>query len=75
MRVEQERRDTKGSNGDPEVDEVWRPNRHRNIEQHDERPHPEIDTGTCKSREEDAERNPSRSKATACSDVSSTPKC
>jgi hypothetical protein len=72
MRVEQERRYTKSSNSDPEVDEVWCPDRQCDIEKHDEGPHPKVDTGASKSREEDAEGNPGSSEATTCCDVSCT---
>lgn len=55
MWVEQEGRDTKSENGYPEVDQVRCPERHRDVEQHDQRAHSKIDTGPGKTREEDAE--------------------
>jgi hypothetical protein len=70
--VEQEWSDTKGQNGNPKVDQVRRPERERNVEEHEQRTHAEVDAGASKAREEDAERDPRRREATAGSDVPRT---
>lgn len=69
MWVEQERSDTKRENRDPKVDQVRRPEREGHVKEHQQRAHAEVDTRTSEAREEDAERDPGRRKATASSDV------
>ena len=70
MWVEQEWSDTKGENRYPKVDQVRRPEREGDIEEHQQRAHAEVDARTGEAREKDAERDPGRRKATAGSDVS-----
>lgn len=55
MRVEDEGRDAEGEDADPEVDEMWDPERHGDIQQDEERPHAEVDAGSGESRVQDAE--------------------
>lgn len=74
MWVEQERRNTKRKNRDPEVDEVRSPERQRHVEQHYQRPHPEIYTWPSKPREQNAEVNSRRCKTTPSSNVTCTSK-
>lgn len=55
MRVEQERCDDERHNADPEVDEMGHPDCHRDVDEHQERPHAKINAGTGESRVQDAE--------------------
>lgn len=71
MRVIQERRDTKRQNRNPEINQIPRPERQRHIEQHQQRPHPEVDARSRETRIEDGERDPGRRESTAGGDVSS----
>lgn len=55
MRVEQERCDDERHNADPEVDEMGHPDCHRDVDEHQERPHAKINAGAGESRVQDAE--------------------
>ena len=72
MRVEQERRNAERKDGDPEVNDPWRPNRQSHVEQHDERAHAEVDTRACETREQDAEADATGGEPTTGSDVTRT---
>lgn len=74
MRVEQEGRDAKREDGDPEVNQVGRPYCQCDVEQGDKRAHAEVDAWSSKAREQDAEIDPSCSKPTTCCDISSSTK-
>ena len=71
VRVENKWRNTKSECRNPEVDQIWGPQRHRHIEQHNERPHTQVDTRSSKSRVQDTERNASRCESTTSCNVSS----
>ena len=72
MRVEQERRNAERKDGDPEVNDPWRPNRQSHVEQHDERAHAEVDTRACETRVQDGERDTRRRETTPSSNVPCT---
>jgi hypothetical protein len=74
MRVEQEWCDAEGKDGNPEIDQERCPQGQRDIEQHDQCPHTEIDTRTSKPREQDAEVDPCRRETTTSRDVPRTTK-
>lgn len=71
VRIEQERSDAECENGDPEIEEVWCPPRHGDIEKHDQCPHPEVYTWTSEAREEDAKGQAGRSEASSGSNIPS----
>lgn len=72
VRVEQERRDAQCRHRDPEVDEMRHPDGHRDVEQHDERAHAEIDAGAREARVEDAERDAGGREAAPGGDIPCT---
>ena len=74
MRVEKERRDAQGQNGHPEVSDPSRPDRQRHIEQHDERPHAEVDARAREARVQDREGDARRREPTTRGDVPRTTK-
>ncbi len=75
MRVEQERGYTQCQNRDPEIDNFGDPNCQRDVEQHDERSHSEVDAGTCKPRVQNTEVDATRGETTSRGNVSGTTKC
>jgi hypothetical protein len=75
MRVEQERRNTKCNDRDPEVNEPRSPERQSHIKQHNQRPKSKINTWPRKPGEQDAKVDPRSRKSTSRSDISSTTKC
>lgn len=74
MRVEQEWRNDKGHDGEPEVDHIPGPDGQCREEQDDDRSDTQIDGGSCESGVEDAEGDSSRCKSSTGGDVSSTTK-
>jgi hypothetical protein len=75
MGVKQERRDTQSENGDPEIDQIWCPDRQSHIEQRDQSPHAKVDTRPCEPRKQDVEVYPRSREPTASSNVPSTAEC
>lgn len=55
MRVEEERRDTKREDREPEVDEVWYPDGKRGVEEQEEIPHSHVDARPRETRVQDTE--------------------
>lgn len=55
MRIEEEGSDTEGHNRDPEVNKMREPDRQSNVEQEQQRPHTEVDTGSSESGVENGE--------------------
>jgi hypothetical protein len=74
MWVEQERSNTQRKNGDPKVDQVWRPHRQRDVKEHDQRPHTKVDAWSCEPRQENTEVDACGCEATTGCDVPSTSK-
>ena len=74
MRIEQERRDAKRKNGEPEVDQMGNPNGQRDIEQDEEVSEAHVDAGSSKAGVENAEIDASRSETTTSGDISGTTK-
>ena len=72
MRVEHERCDAQGEDGEPEVQEVGRPDSHGGVEQQQEVTHTHVDAGSGETGVEDGERDTRRRETTTCRDVSST---
>ena len=72
MRVEQEWRNAQREDGDPEVQQVGCPQRQRYKQQHEHRPHAEVDTWASETREEDVEVDACCRKATSGRNVTST---
>ena len=72
MRVEQERRDAHREDGHPEVRHPSRPDRQRHVEEHDERPHAEVDTRASEAGVQDGERDTRRRETTTGSNVPGT---
>lgn len=75
MRVEHERCDTERHHGDPEVDQVRHPNRHRDVENDEQGAHAEVDARSRESRVQNRERKSSSCETTTCRDVTSTTEC
>ena len=74
MRVVQERSNTERENRYPEVDQIRRPERQRHVEQHQQRPHPEVYAWTGEAGKQDAERYSGRRESTASGNVSGASK-
>lgn len=55
VRVEEERRDTKREDREPEVDEVWYPDGKRGVEEQEEIPHSHVDARPRETRVQDTE--------------------
>ena len=72
MRIENERCQAQCERRNPEVDEVWDPQRDGDIQQHYQCTHAQIDTGTSETQIENAELIARRCKATISSDVTGT---
>lgn len=75
MWVEHEWGDTKRQNGEPEINQIWGPYRHRGVEKNQKIPHSHIYAGASKTGVQSAERYASGCETTACRDVSGTAKC
>ena len=69
MRVEQERRHAQGEDRHPEVRNPTRPDGECDIEQHDERPHAEVDAWACETGVQDREGDARRCETTTRRDV------
>ena len=74
MRIEQERSDTQGQDGEPEINEIRRPHCHRDIEQANQRSHAQVNAGSSKTGKQDAEGDTSSREASSCSNVSRSTK-
>jgi len=74
MRIETKRRDAEGENGNPEVDEVRRPQCQCNIEQHDQGSHCHVDAWASEPRKENVEVDLCGRKATTGRNVPSPSK-
>lgn len=72
MGIEDERRDTKGEDRDPEIYQVRRPQRQGDIEQRDQGPHAQVDTRSGEPREQYAEVYPRSREPTSGGNVPST---
>ena len=72
MRVEEEGCDTESGDRYPEVDEVWDPDGHGDVEEHDQHSHAHVDTRPCESGVEDTEGQTSGCETSTSGDIAST---
>ncbi len=75
MWVENEGSKAQGECGEPEVDQMGYPKRHRHVQQHDQSAHPQVDTRTREARIQDRKRHACRSEATTSRNVPGTTEC
>ena len=72
MRVENEWRDAKGEDREPEVQEEGRPDGHGGVEEEQKVPHAHVDAGSSKARVEDREGDTGCRETTPCRNVPGT---
>ena len=75
MRVEDEGGDAECEDGDPEVDEMRDPDGQGDVQEHEQRPHAEVNAGPGEPRVEDAEGQARGGETSSSGDVSSTTEC
>lgn len=75
MWIEYEWSNAKCRDCDPEIDEVWRPEGNRHVEQHYQCSHTQVDTRSGETREQRAERYTGSRKPTTCRNIPCPTKC